>query len=44
MMYLACKGKIKVKCLLLFGVVLCNFLFPDPKKVLYGVPLRLGGP
>ena len=42
--YLACKGKIKVKYLLLLGVVLCNFLFPDRTKSAVWVPLRLGGP
>ena len=44
MIYLACKGKIKVKYLLLLGVVLCNFLFPDRTKSAVWVPLRLGGP
>ena len=43
MMYLARKGKIKVKYLLLLGVVLCNFLFPNRTKSAVGVPFRLGG-
>lgn len=43
MMYLARKGKIKVKYLLLLGVVLCNFLFPDRTKSAVGEPFRLGG-